>query len=50
MDCGRFGIPHLSLTANWDSIMLESDEIFQLDQTPGGAGEALRLTLDQKTG
>lgn len=50
MDCGRFGIPHLSLTANWDSIMLESDEYCHLDQTRRGAGEALRPTPDEKTG
>ena len=43
-------IPHLSLTTNWDSIMCRSDEFFHLDQTFRGAGEAVRLTPDQKTG
>ena len=33
LDCGRVGIPHLSLATNWDGIMRRSDESCHLDLT-----------------
>ena len=46
LDCGRFGIPNLSIITICNGIMCRSDEFCHLDQTARGAGEAVRPTPD----